>query len=182
MYFALQFHNMDFEKKIRMLVSENEFLQLQLEDINLVLKKKDEEINMLADEGETASFLRSRIDSNLIEIEQLKYYVHLAGQKSLGLEILNEELEVDLLIQMKGRQKEQKSLKEMGTVKANLEVVTEELNEAAALYKMLQSLKQKLSEANSIASLNEIENRELKLEIAEQRELIELLKIKKTVN
>lgn len=179
MYFALQLHNMDFEKKIRMLVSENEFLQLQLEDINLILKKKDEEIDMLADDGETAAFLRSRIDSNIIEIEQLKYYVEQASQKSLGLEMLNEELEVDLLMQMKGRQKEQKSIREMSSVKANLEVVTEELNEAAALYKMLQSLKQKLSAANSITALKEIENQELKKEIAEQRELIELLKIKK---
>lgn len=179
MYFALQLPNMDFEKKIRMLVSENEFLQLQLEDINLILKKKDEEIDMLADDGETAAFLRSRIDSNIIEIEQLKYYVEQASQKSLGLEMLNEELEVDLLMQMKGRQKEQKSIREMSSVKANLEVVTEELNEAAALYKMLQSLKQKLSAANSITALKEIENQELKKEIAEQRELIELLKIKK---
>ena len=170
---------MNFEKEIRMLVSENEFLQLQLEDINVILKKKDEEIDMLADDGETAAFLRSKIDSNLIEIEQLKYYVEQASQKSIGLEMLKEELEVDLLMQMKGRQKEQKALQEMGTVKANLEVVTEELNEAAALYKMIQSLKQKLSEANSIASLNEIENRELKIEIAEQKELIELLKRKK---
>ena len=77
---------MDFEKKIRMLVSENEFLQLQLEDINLVLKRKDDEIDMLADDGETAAFLRSRIESNLIEIEQLNYYVAQANQKSEGLE------------------------------------------------------------------------------------------------
>ena len=170
---------MDFEKKIRILISENEFLQLQLEDINLVLKKKDEEIDMLADDGETAAYLRSKIDSNLIEIEQLNYYVSRANQKNLGLEALNEELEVDLLTQMRGRQKEQQSLKEMGSVKANLEVVTEELNEAAALYKMLQSLKEKLAEANSIASLKEIENQELKKEVEEQKELIELLKLKK---
>ena len=170
---------MDFEKKIRMLVSENEFLQLQLEDINLVLKKKDEEIDILADNGENESYLRSKIDSNLIEIEQLNFYVAQANQKSVGLEMLNEELEVDLLNQMKGRQKEQQSLKEMGSIRANLDVVTEELNEAAALYKMLQSLKQKLSEANSIASLKELENQELKKEIEEQRELIELLKLKR---
>ena len=172
---------MEFEKQIKKLVSENEFLQLQLEDINLILKKKEEEIDMLGDDGETAAYLRSKIDSNLIEIEQLKYYVEQVSQKSVGLELLNEELEVDLLMQMKGRQKEQQSLKEMSSVKANLDVVTEELNEAAALYKMLQSLKEKLSEANSIASLNESENRELKIEIAEQRELIKLLKHKKLV-
>ena len=172
---------MDFEKKIRMLVSENEFLQLQLEDINLELKKKDEEIDMLADDGESAAYLRSKIDSTLIEIEQLRYYVEQANQKSVGLEMQNEELEVDLLTQIRGRQKEQQSLKEMDSLKANFEVVSEELNEAAALYKMLQSLKEKLSEANSIASLKEIENQELKKEVEEQRELIKLLKLKKLV-
>ena len=69
----------------------------------------------------------------------------------------------------------------MDSVKANFEVVSEELNEAAALYKMLQSLKEKLSEANSIASLKETENQELKKEVEEQRELIKLLKHKKIV-
>ena len=172
---------MDFEKKIRMLVSENEFLQLQLEDINLVLKKKDEEIDMLADDSDTAAFLRSKIESNLMEIEQLKYFNQQTTQKSVGLQMLNEELELDLLKQIKGRQKEQKALKEMDGVKANLEVITEELNEAVALYKMLQSLKEKLAEAKSIASFTEIENQELKKEIEEQRELIKLLKIKKFV-
>ena len=170
---------MDFEKKIKMLVSENEFLQLQLEDINLALKKKDEEIDMLADDSETAASLRSRIESNLMEIEQLKYHNRQTIQKSVGLEMLNEELELDLVKQIKGRQKEQKALKELDGVKINLEVITEELNEAAALYKMLQSLKEKLSEARSIASLAELENIELKKEIQEQRELIKILKIKK---
>ena len=169
---------MDFEKKIRLLVSENEFLQLQLEDINIELKKKDEEIDLLADDNETAAYLRSKIEGNFIEIEQLKYYNQQEQQKNIGLESLNEELEVDLLQQIKGRQKEQKALKEMATVKANMEVVTEELNEAAGLYKMMQSLKAKLSEANSKALLIEIENEELKKELQEQRELIELLKNK----
>ena len=170
---------MDVEKKIRLLVSENEFLQLQLEDVNLELKKKDEEIDMLAEDMETAAFLRSKIDSNLIEIEQLKYYNQQALQKNVGLETLNEELEVDLLRQMKGRQKEQQALKEMNSVKTNMEVITEELNEAAALYNKLQTLKEKIAEANSKALLAEIENEELKKEVQEQRELIELLKNKK---
>ena len=170
---------MEVEKKIRMLVSENEFLQLQLEDINNELKKKDKEIDLLAEDNETAAYLRSKIDSNLIEIEQLKYYNQEAQQKNIGLEALNEELEVDLLQQMKGRQKEQQALKEMNSVKTNMEVITEELNEAASLYKKLQTLKEKLAEANSKALLAETENEELKKEVREQRELIELLKNKK---
>ena len=170
---------MEVEKKIRMLVSENEFLQLQLEDINNELKKKDKEIDLLAEDNETAAYLRSKIDSNLIEIEQLKYYNQEAQQKNIGLEALNEELEVDLLQQMKGRQKEQQALKEINSVKTNMEVITEELNEAAALYKKLQALREKLAEANSKALMAETENEELKKEVREQRELIESLKNKR---
>ena len=172
---------MDLEKKMQMLVSENEFLQLQLEDINNELKKKDEEIDMLANCSNSAAFLRSKIESNLLEIEQLKYYNELNAQKSEGLQMLNEELELDLLNQIKARQNDQISLKEMESVKANFEVITEELNEAATLYKKLQITKGKLAEYQSLASLTEIENLKLKDELEEQRELINLLRIKKPV-
>lgn len=170
---------MDYEKEIRLLVSENAFLQLQLEDLTNIAKKKDDEIELLADDCETAAYLRSKIEGNLMEIQHLNYLHQQVVQKSLTIEILKEELEIDLLIQIKGRQKEQEALKEMNSVKANMEIITDELNEAAAFYKMVQSLKKQLAEAKSIAELKEIENIDLKNEIQELRELLEMLKAKR---
>jgi hypothetical protein len=169
---------MDYENKIRILVSENEFLQLQLEDLNTEIKKREEEINILGDVTESTAALRSKIDSNLIEIEQLMFNSRQASQKQLGIEMMNEELEMSLYKEVKGRQKDQASLKELDSVKANMEIVSEELNEAAALYKKLNTLKAALAEANSNASMREIENQNLKMEIEELKELVKILKNK----
>lgn len=171
---------MDYEKEIRILVSENEFLQLQLEDLTNFAKKKEDELELLADEMETAASLRSKIEGNLIEIEHLSYMHQQVVQEKLGVDMLNEELEIELLQQIKGRQKEQEALKEMNSVKVNMEIVNEELNEAAALYKTVQSLKKQLAEAKSIEEIRELENIDLKNEIQELRELIEMMKLRRT--
>ena len=170
---------MDYEKKIQILISENEFLQLQLEDLNSTIKKRDEEINLLGDVTESTAALRSKIDSNLLEIEQLRFNNQQASQKQLGIEMMNEELEMSLYKEIKGRQKDQASLKEMNSVKTNIVIIEEELNEAAVLYKKIQSLKAELAEAKSTASMKEIENENLKSAIEEQKELIKILRLKK---
>jgi len=169
---------MVYEKKIRILVSENEFLQLQMEDLNNEIKKRDKEINLLGDVTESIAALRIKIESNLIEIDQLTYNSQQASQKSLGIERLNEELEMSLFKEIKGRQKDQASLQEMISVKTNMEIISEELNEAAGLYKKVQTLTRALAEAQSISSMKETENENLKFEIGELKELVNIMKLK----
>lgn len=176
---SLILYMMDYEKKIRVLLSENEFLQLQMEDLNKEIKKRDEEIDILGDVTESTATLRSKIDSNLIEIEQLRYNSEQVAQKSLGVEMMNEELEMSLYKEIKGRQKDQAFLKEMNSVKANMEIMEGELNEAAELYKKIQLLKASLAEAKSIASIKILENENLKVEVEALREVIKILKNKK---
>ena len=173
---------MDYKKKIRILTSENEFLQLQLEDINNEIRKRDEEINLLGDVSESTASIRSKIDSNLLEIEQLKYNSQQASQKTLGIEMLNEELEMSLYKEIKAHQKDEVVLNEMISVKTNMEIISGELNEAAAFYKMTQLLKKQLAEAKSIAEIKEIENTDLKNEIKDLKELIEIMKLKRMGN
>jgi predicted ribosome quality control (RQC) complex YloA/Tae2 family protein len=170
---------MEYEKKIQLLLSENEFLQQQLEDLNNEIRKKEEEISLLGDMSESESSLRSRIDSNLIEIEQLKYNSELATQKSIAIEMMNEELEVNLLKEIRGRHKEQAVIKKLSSVNTNIDILNNELNEAAALYKKVQSLKKELAEAKSIAEIKTLENNQLVEEIAELKELLTVLKTKK---
>ncbi len=170
---------MDYEKKIQLLLSENEFLQEQLEDLNNEIRKKDEEISLLGDGAESEASLRSRIDSNLIEIEQLKYNSEEAAKKTEAIEMMNEELELNLYREIKGRQKEQAEIKELFSVKTNNEILSSELDEAAALYKKVQALKKELAEAKSTAEMKEIENLQLKDEIAELNALLKELRMKK---
>lgn len=170
---------MEYEKKIQLLLSENEFLQQQLEDLNNEIRKKEEEISILGDMSESESSLRSRIDNNLIEIEQLKYNSEQAAQKSIAIEMMNEELEVNLLKEIRGRHKEQAVIKELSSVNTNIDILNNELNEAAALYKKVQSLKKELAEAKSMAEIKTLENNQLVEEIAELKALLKVLRTKK---
>jgi hypothetical protein len=170
---------MDYEKKIQLLLSENEFLQEQLEDLNNEIRKKDEEISLLGDGAESEASLRSRIDSNLIEIAQLKYNSEEAAKKTEAIEMMNEELELNLYREIKGRQKEKEEIKELSSVKANNDILSAELDEAAALYLKLRDTKKELAEAKSIAAMKELENHHLIEEVEELRALLTELRKKK---
>jgi superfamily II DNA helicase RecQ len=170
---------MDYEKKIQLLLSENEFLQEQLEDLNNEIRKKDEEISLLGDGAESEASLRSRIDSNLIEIQHLKYTSEQVAQKAAAIEMMNEELELSLLNQIKGRQQAKEEIKELSSVKANNDILNSELDEAVGLYKKLSALKKELAEAKSNAEMAEIENKHLKEEVEELNALLKALRKKK---
>ncbi len=170
---------MDYEKKIQLLLSENEFLQEQLEDLNNEIRKKDEEISLLGDVPESEASLRSRMDNNLLEIKQLKYNYEEASKKSAAIEMMNEELELSLLKQIKGRQQEKIEIKELSSVKANNEILNNELDEAVGLYKKVAELKKELAEAKSNADMREIENKHLREEVNELNALLKELRKKK---
>jgi len=170
---------MDESKKIQLLLSENEFLQVQLEDLNRIVKNKEDEISLLADDIESAAYLRSRIDCNLSEIEQLRYNMGLAEQKAAGAEMMNEELELNLLKQSKERQKDRAEIKTLGSVRTELEIISNELDEAAPLYAKLEKLESELAEFKSQNDLLQTENNELREQIYELNELIALLKRRK---
>jgi hypothetical protein len=166
---------MDYDKKIKALLSENEFLQEQLEDLNNVVRKKDEEILLLGSEVESEASLRSRIEGNLLEIQQLKYNREKDAERYTAIESMNEGLEINLLKEIKGRQKEQKEIEQLKSTNANIDILTNELNEAAALYKKLQSLKKELAEAKSITEIKTLENKHLQEKLEEMSATLKAL-------
>ena len=170
---------MDQEKKIRSLLSENEFLRRQLEDLNASIKAKEEEISFLADDMDTASSLQSQIACNLAEIEQLRYNMSLSEQKNAGAEMLKEALENDLVKEIREKHKEQAANKKLGSVQTELEIISNELDEAMPLNKKVEDLENELAAAKSMNNILEDENISLKQELAELDELLRVLKKKK---
>ena len=167
---------MDHKKKISTLLAENEFLQLQLEDLNASIKTKDEEISLLAGDMDTAASLQSQIAGNLAEIEQLRYNMSISEQKNAGTEMLNEELEKDLMKEIREKQQQQAVNKKLGSVQTELEIISNELDEVAPLNKRVEDLVTQLTEAKSLNTILEDENISLKQELAELGELMRILK------
>ena len=170
---------MNYEERIEDLISENELLQLQLGDLELIIQKKDEEIGFLSDSMESAASLRSRIDNNLIEIEQLRANGEAAAQKTLGVEMINEELEMSLLKEIKEKQKQSDELKGLHSVRTELEIITGELDETTSLYAEIHKVKSDLAAATSRANLLENENAELKTAVQELELLLKELRRQK---
>ena len=169
---------MDHEKKIRTLLAENEFLQLQLEDLNASIKTKDEEISLLAEDIDTAASLQSQIAGNLAEIEQLRFNISLSEEKNAGTELLNAELENDLMKEIREKHQQQAVNKKLSSVQTELEIISNELDEVQPLNKRVEDLEKELTEAKSFNTMLEDENISLKQELAELGELLRILKKK----
>jgi len=103
----------------------------------------------------------------------------LAEQKAAGAEMMNEELALNLLKQSKERQKDRAEIKTLGSVKTELEIITNELDEATPLYAKLDKLESELAETKSQYDLLQTENNELREQIYELNELVALLRKKK---
>jgi regulator of replication initiation timing len=149
---------MDYEKKIQSLLSENEFLQEQLEEMNETLAKVSNTTDSATVVPESEAFLRSKMEMNRIEMEQMHENMRVAREKAVAYELMNESLENDLLFSMKARQQDKVVIKELVSNQTNIDTLSEELNETAALYKRVKALKSELAAAKSEIDLLKLDN------------------------
>lgn len=163
---------MDFEKQIRILQNENEFLEEQVNELTIELEKKGNEIAVLSNTEESEASLKSRIIMKDYEIEQLKYNAKEAAQRAKAMETLFKETEQDFVKEIKTRQKDKAALNELSAAKANVQILNEELNEVTNLYKKNKALKNELNASKSLHSLLEIDYGILKNENIELKQLV----------
>jgi ribosomal protein L30/L7E len=161
---------MDFEKQIRILQNENEFLEEQIVDLNKEIEAKNIALSEIKG-NESEAALRSRITMNKYEIEQLQYNATQAAKKLATMDAVYGEMEAEFLQEIKGRQKDKATLKLLNSVQANNQVLNEELDAYAGMFKKVTALKNKLKEASSLLDMKEIECQHLRNENAELKAL-----------
>ena len=69
------------ERQIQILKSENEYLLIQIEDLNQAIAQKEQELETLRQTAKQAAELQSRIDINLLEVEQMQRSIGQRQQK-----------------------------------------------------------------------------------------------------
>ncbi len=168
---------MDYEKKIRILQNENTFLEEQVNDLTVELETKNREINILSNTGESEMYVKAKLNMAQLEIDQLKYNAEQAAKKLKMMHTIFDETNRDFVNEIKGRQQDKAALKELSAANANVKIMTEELNEVAALFKKNKSLKNELTATKSLLSLLEVDCNVLKNEnIDLKKQLNRLLK------
>ncbi len=170
---------MDYKKLINSLLQENIELQDKIENYHTQLQKKDEEIQLLADDYECKASLQSRMDNNKLEIAQLKINYNKEIEKNNSLQLMQEQMELELLKANKKDQKNKHLAASLIASNTELQITTQNLDDATALYKTVQKLKFQLAEANSLSETVQIENRQLKDEIKELNDLLAYVRNKK---
>lgn len=167
------------EKQIKQLKGENELLLLQLEDVNEVIKQREQELEELRRIANKAREMQSQLDMNLLEFEQMQNSIGEKQQQAQGASVRMEELEKELYSSIKIENRYNNMLNEHISLQANLLDTSNELEQAAALYKKVRELKSSLAQTQSSLEMGQIEIENLKDELAETKELNMLLREKK---
>ena len=163
------------EKQIQILRSENELLQLQLDDVNMMIQVREEELDLLRVRAREAAAMQSRLDNNLNEFEQMQNSLGNVQQKNSGKELRLEEMENELYESVKEQLRYAETLKDFNSMEANLVDTNNELEEATAVYKKMAAMKIVLAEAQSNYEIAMMEITSLKEELEEAKALNSIL-------
>lgn len=155
------------EKQLQLIKAENEFLLLQIEDLNAAIAQKERELDELRKQANHAAELQSKLDINLLEFEQMQRVVADRKQKASGDAIMIEELETELLDTLKLQQQYRSMADENDRLKASLMGSSEELEMASALYKKVKDLDKELTATKSNLEIAGIEIESLRAELKE---------------
>jgi hypothetical protein len=163
------------EKQIQILRSENELLQLQLDDVNMMIQVREEELDLLRARAREAAAMQSRLDNNLNEFEQMQNSLGNVQQKNSGNKLRLEEMENELYESVKEQLRYAETLKDFNSMGANLMDTNNELEEATAVYKKMAAMKVVLAEAQSNYEIAIMEITSLKEELEEVKALNSIL-------
>lgn len=155
------------DTQIKKIQSENEWLLLQLEGVNAVIKQREEELDRLKRTASDATQMQSRLDLNLIEFQSMQNKLGAKQQEIAGNAHRLEELESALLSTVKMERRFHDVLDENISLQANLKDTTEQLKEAANLYKKVRALTAELSSVKSELEIALIEIDSLKEDLKE---------------
>jgi oligoendopeptidase F len=163
------------EKQINGLRSENELLNIQLEDVNTMIKVREEELELLRERAKEATEMQSKLDNNLNEFEQMQISIGNCQQKNDGHYMRLQEMENELYESVKEQLKYANTLREFNSLQANLDDTNNELQEASAVYKKMAQMKTTLAQTQSNLEIALMEIESLKQELAAQMALNEVL-------
>jgi len=167
------------QKQFEILKSDNELLQLQLEDVNQMIQVREEELNLLRNRAKEAAAMQSQLDQNLDEFEQMQLHLGKCQQKNSGQSGRLEDLENELYQSIKEQLSAAETVKHFERMEANLIDTSNELQDASAVYQQLSTMKKAVAAVNSELEIALMEIDSLKEELAEVKALNDLLIEKK---
>lgn len=156
---------------LQQLISENELLQIQLQDVNEMIQVREEELEILRNTAAHAIQLQSRLDMNLDEFYSLQDVIGNQQQDAEGSAKREASLEEELMHSINMETEFYNIKDQFESTKAALMDVQSEMDTVASLYKQIAELSTRVAELESSHEIASMENGFLKEELEELRKL-----------
>jgi chromosome segregation ATPase len=150
---------------VKQLVQENELLQVQLEELNMILSEREEELQLLKKNARDATELRSQLDGRLDELHSLQNHLGQKEQQALGAEEREFELQQELTEAARLQQQYNELLTHYGYIQAQLNDLQLRLEELNASNLQLQKIAGTIGEVESQLANTVMERDELKKQL-----------------
>ena len=146
------------EDQVKKLLSENEYLQSQVEELSAIALSYRNEIKLLQEKYEIEGELRSIIENNSEENNLLKYQLEKEKQKALNVAKRESAMELELLEGIKIETDYYNIKEKQKSAVAQINDMSEQLNKSLLVYKNLEDANRKISEIHSINDILKEEN------------------------
>jgi chromosome segregation ATPase len=150
------------EEQIKKMISVNESLQVQLEDLNAILLEREKEIDTLKKEHAETTALRSKLDGQLNEIESIQNLLGEKQKKVLGAQEREIELHQELTEAARLQQKYNDLVQQYAYLNTQFTDIHAQLAEVNERNLQLQQIAGKIGELESKLEMASTERDELK--------------------
>jgi len=150
------------EEQIKKMISVNESLQVQLEDLNAILLEREKELDTLKKEHAETTALRSKLDGQLGEIESIHSLLGEKQQKVLGAQEREIELQQELTEAARLQQKYNDLVQQYAYLDTQFTDIHAQLAEVNERNLQLQEVAGKIGELESKLEMASTERDELK--------------------
>lgn len=150
---------------VKKLMSENEFLQVQLQDVNEMIAIREEELGILREKSRKAVETKSQLEGVYEEITYMQNLIGKQNQKAEGAISREMSMEEEMLESMR-LEKEYYTIRDQyQSASTALQDIKLQLGEASLIYKQLFDANKKIAELESKLDIATEENELLKYEI-----------------
>jgi dynactin complex subunit len=149
-------------EQIQQIITENERLQVQINDLNYLLSEREQEIAELKKFRSDETALRSMLDLQLDELQVMQNRIGKQQQQAAGAEEREFELQQELTQAARTQQQYSELFQQYTYVNTQLDDVQQELLKVKKRNAMLQQIAVKIGEMESTVENLTIERDELK--------------------
>ncbi len=150
---------------VEQLKSDNELLQIQLQDLEYMIRLREEELESLREAAALAVELQSRLDINLHEIAQMREFIGHQQQQAAGATKREASLESEMFQSVQTETAYYTIKEQFTSTQAALADLHQQLAETTALYQQLSNLKSKVALLESSLAIALLDNGFLKEEL-----------------